>query len=387
MKDIANLERYKGREQAFIKHTLLTAYLKRLFMIIGQREKRICYVDCFAGPWQEGSVDLKDTSIAISLNIMRECHKGLLQRGRNVQFRALYIEKNRKAFDKLKSFLERETEDAVDAKPVHGEFFPLRNDILRWCGEDDFAFFFIDPTGWKKVVEIETLRPLLQRQHSEFLITFMFDFLLRVHSQSVFEKHMREIFGEVPNTAGMTPKQKETYLLERYLGEIKGALVQKGKLPRLAYVKILDPLKDRTKYDLVYVTRHPLGITVFMEESERLDLIQKRVRAQVKQEHRIDKTGQQELFASDANIAKDDKVELSVVKEYWLRRLSYQPKRFGIDEFADMLEETGWFPSDFQKAFKELISEGRAENLDAKRRRPINAVHFEKGEYLKKKKA
>jgi hypothetical protein len=48
-------EHYKGREQAYIKHTLLKSYLERLFMIIGQSATRICYVDCFAGPWQEGS--------------------------------------------------------------------------------------------------------------------------------------------------------------------------------------------------------------------------------------------------------------------------------------------------------------------------------------------
>lgn len=69
-------DHYAGREQTFIKHSLLKAYLKRLFMIIGQFETNISYVDCFAGPWQEGSDDLKDTSIAISMDIMRECQEG-----------------------------------------------------------------------------------------------------------------------------------------------------------------------------------------------------------------------------------------------------------------------------------------------------------------------
>ncbi len=380
-----NLEHYKGREQAYIKHTLLQAYLKRLFMIIGQHEKRICYVDCFAGPWQEGSDDLSDTSIAISLNIMRECHEGLLhQFGKKVHFRALYIEKDKTQFAKLKSFLERQSTDAVDAQPIHGEFFPLREEILKWCGEDDFTFFFIDPKGWKMVVEIATLYPLLQRQNSEYLINFMFDFVLRAHSQPAFENHMKQIFGEVPNTIGMTPEEREAYLLGRYLKEIKGSLLPKGGTPRLAYVKVLDPLKDRTKYDLVYITRHPKGLVVFMEESEKLDLVQKKVRAQTKQNHRIDKSGQYEMFAPDAAISDDDNVDLSTVKHYWLSKLSREPKRFGIDELADMLEDTDWFIGEFQKALNELIREGKAENIDARRKRPVNAVHFEKGEYLKK---
>ncbi|UCF84199.1 MAG: three-Cys-motif partner protein TcmP, partial [Desulfobacteraceae bacterium] len=148
-------------------------------MIIGQREKRIRYVDCFAGPWQEGSDDLRDTSISISLKIMKECHEGLLQRSKDVHFRALYIEKNRKAYNKLKTFHQMESTDEVKANSVHGEFFPLRDNIVQWCGKDDFTFFFIDPSGWKHVVEPLTLRSLLQRQRSEFLINFMFEFVRR----------------------------------------------------------------------------------------------------------------------------------------------------------------------------------------------------------------
>lgn len=40
---------YQGREQAYVKHTILRTYLQRLIMIIGRSEKVINYVDCFAG--------------------------------------------------------------------------------------------------------------------------------------------------------------------------------------------------------------------------------------------------------------------------------------------------------------------------------------------------
>ncbi len=378
-------EHYKGREQALIKHTLLQAYLKRLFMIIGQREQRICYVDCFAGPWKEGSEDLKDTSIAISLNIMRECHEGLRTLGKNVRFRALFIEKNIKSYKRLNSFLEKESTEEVNAESLHGDFYSHRPDILRWCGNDDFTFFFIDPTGWKDVVEIDTLRPLLQRRRSEYLINFMFDFILRVHNQENFEEHMIRIFGEVPDTSGLTPEKREKYLLDLYRSRlIKTQPYSHSNKPRSAFVKILDPYKDRTKYDLVYLTRHPFGIKVFMEASEKLDLVQKFVRAQVKQERRVAKSSQMEWIAADFGIKDDVKTDLSEIKEYWLRKLSYEPERFRYEELADMLEEKGWFISDFQKAFNELISEGKVKNLDASRKRPVHAVHFDKGEFLKK---
>ena len=48
-------DHYKGREHSGIKHYLLESYLELLFMIIGQHEKRICYIDCFSGPWKSYS--------------------------------------------------------------------------------------------------------------------------------------------------------------------------------------------------------------------------------------------------------------------------------------------------------------------------------------------
>ena len=36
-----NLSKYKGRQQAYIKHRLLETYLYKLFMIIGQRQGRM----------------------------------------------------------------------------------------------------------------------------------------------------------------------------------------------------------------------------------------------------------------------------------------------------------------------------------------------------------
>jgi len=209
-----NPEDYIGREQTFIKHTLLNNYLERLFMIIGRYEKSISYVDCFAGPWQESHDDLADTSIAISLNIMQKCQEGLLRNfGKNVQFSALYIGKNKESFDKLKSFLDDRKGNKVNPHSFHGNFHDLRDEILEWCGLDDFTFFLIDPTGWKNIIEGETLFPLLQRPKSEYLITFMYDFLSRAFPQEKHKEDMREIFGEVINTTGMTPEKRETHLL------------------------------------------------------------------------------------------------------------------------------------------------------------------------------
>lgn len=154
-------------------------------------------------------------------------------------------------------------------------------------------------------------------------------------------------------------------------------------------MRVLYPCMDKTIYDLIYFTRHPLGICVFMEESEKIDLIQRKVRAQTKEESQIEKTKQRQLFPPQINLnSRDSDFNLKDVKKYWITKLSKEPKQFGIEQLAGMHEETGWFLSDFQRAFKELQIEGKAKNLEASRTRPKNAIHFNSnngnGEFLEK---
>jgi hypothetical protein len=129
---------------------------------------------------------------------------------------------------------------------------------------------------------------------------------------------------------------------------------------------------------LVYLTRHAKGLCVFMEASEKIEYVQRRTRAQAKQDHRESRTRQRELFSADNDIQIEASIDLSEVKTYWLDRLSSEPHRFGIEQLADMLEETGWFESDLQTAFGELMGEGKAANVDdEKKRRRKKYIHFD----------
>lgn len=382
------LEDYKGREQAFVKHRLLEAYLKRLFMIVGQFQSSICYVDCFAGPWEESRDDLMDTSIGISMKIITECREALLRMGKDVRFRALYIEKRKRAHAKLQTFLRTNTTKDIAAEAFCGEFYDLRQAALDWCGPEDFAFFFIDPKGYKDVIP-STLCPLVRRGKSEFLINFMYEHLTRFLTLDSLSPYVSDIFGETPDVGKLSPKDKEEYLLGRYRSRLKECMQTEDGVPRSVCVPILDPARDRTKYELVYLTRSAKGIEVFMDASDRLDLVQRKVRARTKQEREEGKTGQPSLFGAEELLAeKDDRIDQEVVKNYWIKKLATEPQCFGIVQLADMLEETGWFESDLQKAFGELLAEGKVANLDMERKRRSRFVHFDEnrnqGERLRK---
>jgi len=377
---------YYGREHSLIKHKLLKAYLERLFMIIGQFENKICYVDCFAGPWQDSSDNFQGTSFALSLDIMRKCKNTLRKQGRDVAFRALFIEKNKKKFKKLEEFLNNLNKNQYDivATPICGDFFDKRSEVIKWCA-NDFVFFFVDPKGWKRAVEVPTLQPLLERKKSEFLITFMYDFIKRALPQPGFEPDMKALLGEDILITDTDPKKREIEILRRYRGNLKKILPSTNQKPRTAYMSILDTNKNKTKYHLVYLTRHPKGVGVFKEASEGLYLAQKESRAEGAQRRKVEKTGQNELLSASSYIdTKDDRVSIAHVKAYWLQKLSDRPKCFGVSELADMLEETDWFISDLQKAFAELQDEGKVKNIDAKQKRPKHAVNFGNGERLQR---
>jgi len=241
---------YKDREHSGIKHYLLESYLERLFMIIGQHERRICYVDCFAGPWKESDESLSGTSISLSLDVMHRCRDSLSKLGKPAEFRALYVEKGKRAYRRLDTYLKETRLDGITTHAMNGEFHELREDILRWCGPGDFAFFFIDPKGWKNAIEIPTLTPFLQRHRSEYLINFMYDFLNRHFILEQFQKDMDAIFGEIPDISNMLPKQREDYLIKRYLNHLKSIPANNTDRLRSAYVSILDPVKERTNTTL-----------------------------------------------------------------------------------------------------------------------------------------
>ncbi len=390
----ATPKNYHGREQAWVKHNLLKSYLQKLVLIIGAsakqvgqvRKVQICYVDCFAGPWSvDDSDQLKGTSIAISLDTLATCKDALAKLGIEATMRALYIEKDASAFARLESFLGRPAAPTIETKALQGDFVDLRSSILDWCGQRAFTFFFVDPKGWKDV-GVETLRPLLQRPRSEFLINFAYNFINRTASMADWQDAMVKLLGAPIDLTGMSPPQREEALVDAYRIGLKKHVSSGGGVfvPRTAYVRVLDPTKERTKYHLVYLTSHPKGIVEFMDISASVDVIQKRVRASKKSEARELESGIADMFGSDSLVdPADGHGEPREVDNFWLRYLAQGTRRVDTAAFAEILEATNWFPQDLQWALVRLIKLNKVRNLDANAaKRPLHPLHFNKAERL-----
>ncbi len=385
---------YIGREQALVKHKLLEAYLEKLILIIGMSAKReriveIGYVDCFAGPWGDESESMAGTSIAISLQTMDSCRKKLLSLGVKANIRALYIEKNLRAFKRLSAYLQAFTPEGVNSKYLQGNFLDLREDILTWCGDQAFVFFFIDPKGWKDV-GVDQLRPLLQRPRSEFLINFIYDFINRTAAMTDWESDIAAFLGTSHDTVqtldGHLPHEREKLLLNSYRDGIKSRVPSPTKneyRPRTGYVRVMDPSKERPKYHLIYLTSHPKGLIEFMEISQGVDLIQKQIRATKKLDKREKQSRVRDMFSDEPDTnTEPSTVDETVVDAYWVDFLSSGIQAIGQTEFADILEKTDWLPDTLQISLSRLIASGQVINLDSTTKRPKRPLHFQKSERL-----
>ena len=99
---LSQKELYIGREQSLVKHRILQKYLQRFALIIGFKWDTITYVDCFSGPWNVQSDDLRDSSFSIALAELQSARAQHGIRGKSVKLRCLFLEESPTAYAKLK---------------------------------------------------------------------------------------------------------------------------------------------------------------------------------------------------------------------------------------------------------------------------------------------
>jgi len=124
-----------------------------------------------------------------------------------------------------------------------------------------------------------------------------------------------------------------------------------------------------------------------MSISDGCDDVQRQVRAETKAAKREAQSGIQDMFGPatfvDQTAGRGDE---AAIDDYWERYLQAGPRRIGVAEFADILEDTDYFPSDLQSSLLRLIASGRVRNLEAKGKRKKRPLHFEenggRGEHL-----
>jgi len=294
---------YAGREQAYVKHVFLDNYLEALAHKIASAYSHIVYVDGFAGPWQSAHERFEDTSFGIALNALRQAKESWKQLGRSVRMSAHLVERDATAYARLAEVPKRFND--VSVSTYSGDFVGLIPTIRKAIPSDAFAFFFIDPKGWR--IPLRQLAPLLSRTNSEVIFNFMFDFINRAVNigEANIAAGLNELIphgdwrnkithAETQGGGNLTPEARKMVLV----GAFTESLAKLGNYRYVAETTILRPLKNRPLYCLCYATRHSTGIEVFRDCQIKALQEQSATRAAVKLQYAAKTSGQVEMFES-----------------------------------------------------------------------------------------
>jgi three-Cys-motif partner protein len=308
-----SLEDYQGREQSYVKHVFLESYLERLVHKTASVYRHIVYVDGYAGPWQSSNEKFEDTSFGIALNALRRAKGSWKNNGRDVRMSAFLVERDPGAYKKLGQLPARYPD--VSIKTYSDDFLTVLPAILRDIPPDAFAFFLIDPKGWR--IPLRSLTPMLSRAKSEVIFNFMFDFINRAASitdpavvsgldELIPYGNWRGKLDEAERrSGGLTPEERKAVLVDAF----SVSLTDLGRYEYVAETTVLRPVRDRPLYCLFYATRHPAGIEVFRESQIKALSELSRTRAATKIKHVAQKTGQGEIFRSLHDMGPDELIE------------------------------------------------------------------------------
>lgn len=330
---------YVGREQTLVKHFILRSYLSRFAPIVLRNWNSISYVDCFSGPWNAHTDDLRDTSFAIALAELRKARDHYRASGREVEIRCFFLERDREAFAKLKTFAAGVADARIETKnAILEDSIEAIADFVRRGGRQTFPFTFIDPTGWTGFA-MSTIAPLLRMEPGEVLINLMTKDVRRFiespeqETQASFEK----LFGRSgvkARVAGLQGLERDDAVVEEYGASVRAF----GMFKYVCSAIVLHPERDRTHFHLVYGTRHRKGVEAFKDAEKKAMATQEAARAAAQERRRQQTTGMASLFGDTVH----DSVYYNRLRRHYIDRSSSlvrhvleQKRRVPYDEIWD----------------------------------------------------
>lgn len=271
----------------------------------------------------------------------------------------MFIEKDPTAYRALEAAI-KDVHD-IEVHSLNSEFEQAIPEILRFVGTA-FSLVFIDPTGWTGF-GLKQIAPILQHRPGEVLVNFMFDYINRFLDDTRPEiiASFEELFGGPGwEHAVQAGDRREDAIVDFYRERMRAA----GSFAHVTSTRVLKPTHDRAYFYLVYGTRHPKGLIEFRGIEKKAVDEQERVRLAAKQDSRVDRTGQTELFAAAALQAgppsfDDERALRRGVATERLRGLLQQRATIPYEQaLASLLEIPLVWQSDVQALVLELRDAG-----------------------------
>ena len=289
------IERYRGREQSYIKHIFLNKYLETAaFKLLQPRRAApvFNFVDAFAGPWRvSDSDDFSDASFSQALATLETVRQQLTKMGRaGLQVRYRFCERNPASAAELRKFAAAKQE--FDIQVFQGSFEDNIERIVAAC-RNGFTFTFIDPTGWN--IDSDKVFSFLKYLNGEFLFNFMAEDINRHAGWEGVSESVGRFLANPAWEHEFRNLPEDWSNESKVLHLLKTKMKEAGIATYLPEVAILRPRDDRVKMRLLLGTHHIQGVEVFRT-------VQKNVEAEaisVRHNIEIERSGQPYLFPSN----------------------------------------------------------------------------------------
>lgn len=292
---------YERREQTFVKHEALRAYLERFAHIVGYSFGTLVYVDGFAGPWKVRSETLDDSSFAIAIRELRRAREDLAQIGKTVRLRCFFVEEDPDAYAQLRKFCDGCSDVEIETRLGSFEAaIPRVQEFVRDSGPGAFTFVFIDPTGWSGF-GMKAIAPLVRHEPGEVLVNFMTGYINRFLTSDVdqIRAGMVDLFGSeafADRVKDLSGVDREDAMVDGYAANLRTF----GRFSFSCTAAVLNPKKDRSHFHLVYATRNLKGVREFKRAEKGAMKAMEDGRASVERTKKKERTGMSLLpFESD----------------------------------------------------------------------------------------
>ena len=244
------------------KHEILRRHLGAWFPIMCSWNRRLVFVDGFAGPGQYAGGE--PGSPVVALRAASEHESDLT--GCRLLFR--FIEADRRRHDHLRDVVDglqlpEHIEACVKRGVFTGRLSQLEADLRQ---PDTAGFVMLDPFGVKDVT-LAAIRRLASFRGVEMLISFMYEGVSRWLDSSEMEPHLDLLFETTRwrDAKGMDPAEKREFLHNLFIERLHVVGMQ--------YVRSFEmrDASDRPKYFLIFGTHHPKGLEVMKQAMWKVD--------------------------------------------------------------------------------------------------------------------
>ena len=241
------------------KHRVLKSYLDAWLPIMGKRNRRILFIDGFAGPGKYKGGE--DGSPLIALKALKN-HAARSAITAEVVF--IFVEKDPARADHLEGLVRTERRKLPSNCQVRVVASAFDNAVSQWLNMLDDekkllapSFVMVDPFGVSDT-PMDAIARILQNQRCEVYISFMYEAINRFMRSYEFERHLDRLFGTKDWRDGIgiqDPQARKDFFYRLYKEQLRAAGAK-----NVVHLELYEG--NRLVYAIFFGTQHCKGADI-----------------------------------------------------------------------------------------------------------------------------